>query len=212
MNNMPEVYKGLISFLGEALPDEYDAILFDLTEKGYPVIEQADWGSEDINDVRKCLVDLIRSGRINGNDCILNVIVPSRKKMLKGSFYFVREGDKPLYAVALLMELDMLLKMSGFLTNRLNISGPDGINEINLGDFEPVEHRITDLDEISRIVREFCNDPSKLTPSERKELFMDIYDTGIFKIKGAIPKAAEAMGISEKSVYRYISEIRKMRK
>ena len=212
MNNTPEVYKGLISFLGKALPDENDAILFDLQEKGYPVIEQADWGSEDVNDVRKCLADLIRSGRAKDNDSILNVIVPSRKKLLKGSFYFIREDSKPVYAMALLTDMDIFLKMSNFLNKRLSFTGTDGIDEISLVNFESQNHQVTDLDEIESLVRGFCDDPSKLTPSDRKELFMDIYDTGVFKIKGAIPKAAEAMGISEKSVYRYISDIKKLRK
>ena len=74
------------------------------------------------------------------------------------------------------------------------------------------ERVLTDLDEIDEMVKEFCPGPSELTPKERKELFLDIYDTGIFRIKGAIPKTAEAMGISEQTVYRYISEIKKLRK
>ena len=213
MNNMPDGYKGLISFLGKALPDEFDAILFDLSEKGYPVIEQADWGSEDVNDVRKCMAELIRSGRIDDSGCVMNVVVPTkRKKLFKASFYFIKEGEKYLYAMALITELDMLLRMSAYFGKRLTVTGFDGMNEINMSDIKQEERQITDPDEIRDMVYEFCQDPSELTPTERKELFLDIYDTGVFRIKGAIPKVAEAMGISEQTVYRYISEIKKHRK
>ncbi len=213
MNNMPEGYKGLISFLGKALPDEFDAILFDLSEKGYPVIEQADWGSEDVNDVRKCMTDLIRSGKADDSDCVLNVIVPTkRKKLMKASFYFIKEGEKFLCAVALITELEMLIRMNTFFRKRLTVAGLDAMNEISMADMYEEERQITDPDEIRDMVYEFCPDPSELTPTERKELFMDVYDTGVFRIKGAIPKAAEAMGISEQTVYRYISDIKKHRK
>lgn len=212
MNNTPDGYKGLISFLGKALSDEYDAILFDLTEKGYPVIEQADWGSEDVNDVRKCLTDLIKSGRAEESDSAYNVIVPTKKKkILKGSFCFIKEGGKPVMAVALITEMDMLIKMSNYIRRRLNILGPEG-DDVNLAEYVYEGRQISDIDEIRDMVYEFCPDPSKLTPSERKELFVDIYDTGVFRIKGSIPKAAEAMQISEQTVYRYISEIKKARK
>ncbi|MBQ7703632.1 MAG: PAS domain-containing protein, partial [Firmicutes bacterium] len=127
MNNMPEEYRGLISFLGKALPEEYDTILFDLREKGYPVIEQGDWGSENVGDVRRCLTDLMKKGKARNNESIYNVIVPTRKsKLLKASFFFMKENGRPVSALALVTELDMFLRMNSFLTRRLTIMGPDG--------------------------------------------------------------------------------------
>ncbi len=212
MNDKLEAYKGLISFLGKALPGEFDAILFDLTEKGYPALEKSDWGRRNEKEVKKLLQDLIKEGAALDESVFGRVIPTSEQKLEKVSFYFIKEGGKVIGAIALSMELDTYLKFSSFLSDRLGIVGNDGVTSINMNSYMQRERVLTDLDEIDDVVKEFCPDPSELTPKERKELFMDIYDTGIFRIKGAIPKVAEAMGISEQTVYRYLSEIKKARR
>ena len=212
MNDKLEAYKGLISFLGKALPGEFDAILFDLTEKGYPAVEKSDWGRRNEKEVRRLLQDVIREGTVSDEGVFGRVIPTSDKKLEKVSFYFIKEDSKAIGAIALSMELDTYLKFSSFISDRLGIVGNDGVTPININSDMQRERVLTDLDEIDEMVKEFCPGPSELTPKERKELFLDIYDTGIFRIKGAIPKTAEAMGISEQTVYRYISEIKKLRK
>ena len=212
MNDKLEAYKGLISFLGKALPGEFDAILFDLTEKGYPAVEKSDWGRRNEKEVRRLLQDVIREGTVSDEGVFGRVVPTSDKKLEKVSFYFIKEDSKAIGAIALSMELDTYLKFSSFISDRLGIVGNDGVTPININSDMQRERVLTDLDEIDEMVKEFCPDPSELTPKERKELFLDIYDTGIFRIKGAIPKTAEAMGISEQTVYRYISEIKKLRK
>ena len=212
MNDKLEAYKGLISFLGKALPSEFDAILFDLTEKGHPIVEKSDWGRRNEREVRKLLLDTIRGDAATDEGVFGRVIPTSDQKLEKVSFYFIKDGGKAIGAIALNMELDTYLKISSFLSDRLNIVGNDGVTPMNMSNYMQRERIMTELDEIEDMVNEFCPDPSALTPTERKELFMDIYDTGIFRIKGAIPKTAEAMGISEQTVYRYISEIKKARR
>lgn len=212
MNDKLEAYKGLISFLGKALPGEFDAILFDLTEKGYPAVEKSDWGRRNEKEVKKLLQNLIKEGAALDESVFGRVIPTSEQKLEKVSFYFIKESGKAIGALALSMELDTYLKFSSFLSDRLGIVGNDGVTPINMNSYMQRERVLTDLDEIDDVVKEFCPDPSELTPKERKELFLDIYDTGIFRIKGAIPKVAEAMGISEQTVYRYLSEIKKARR
>ncbi len=212
MNDKLEAYKGLISFLGKALPSEFDAILFDLTEKGYPAVEKSDWGRRNEKEVRKLLQEIVKSVTVPDEGAFGRVIPTSDQKLEKVSFYFIKDGGKAIGAIALNMELDTYLKFSSFLSDRLDIVGNDGVTPINMSSYMRKERVMTDLNEIEDMVKEFCPDPTELTPTERRELFMDIYDTGIFRIKGAIPKAAEAMGISEQTIYRYISEIKKARR
>ena len=212
MNDKLEAYKGLISFLGKALPGEFDAILFDLTEKGYPAVEKSDWGRRNEKEVKKLLQNLIKEGAALDESVFGRVIPTSEQKLEKVSFYFIKESGKAIGALALSMELDTYLKFSSFLSDRLGIVGNDGVTPINMNSYMQRERVLTVLDEIDDVVKVFCPDPSELTPKERKELFLDIYDTGIFRIKGAIPKVAEAMGISEQTVYRYLSEIKKARR
>ncbi len=67
------------------------------------------------------------------------------------------------------------------------------------------------LERIDAIVRENSEAPERLTPEEKMELFIDLYDEGVFELKGAVAKAAEALHMSEQSVYRYLAQIRRAR-
>ncbi|MBR4905403.1 MAG: helix-turn-helix domain-containing protein, partial [Clostridia bacterium] len=67
------------------------------------------------------------------------------------------------------------------------------------------------LDTIERIVSEETDAPQRLTPEEKKALIVELYDAGVFDLKGAVAEAAAALHLSEQSIYRYLSQIRRMR-
>ena len=213
MDNIMASYKGLISFLGNALPDEFDAVLFDLTEKGYPMVEKSDWGASGEDEIRRIISEAIKDGRAEENGFVLNAVTATKdKRLLKVCIYFLKEEGKLTGALAVNMEMDFYLRMSTFLRNHLIVEGNKGRTDLSASEIQPQDDRIDDVDEITGIIEKFGIPADKMTPSERKEAFMDLYDTGVFRLKGAIPKAAEALKISEKTIYRYLSEIKKMRK
>jgi predicted transcriptional regulator YheO len=67
------------------------------------------------------------------------------------------------------------------------------------------------LDSIGEIVAEFNVVPENTTPDERLEIMCDLYDAGVFRLKGAVAKTAEVLHMSEQSVYRYLTRIKKAR-
>ena len=212
MNKTLEAYRGLIGFLGKALPEEFDAVLFDLTEKGYPVIEQSDWGNREEKELRKIVIQGIKEGRADSEGCFLDRFVASREKpMQKTSVFYVKEEGNLVGALTINSDMSAFIKLSGLLNKRITVIG-EGDKPISLSFNTTPERAASEVDEIDRIIEDFGTAPEDMTPTERKEVFMDIYDTGVFKIKGAIPKAAEALRVSEQTIYRYISDIRKIRK
>ena len=212
MNRTLEAYKGLISFLGEALPEEFDAVLFDLTDKRFPVIEKSDWGKSGEELMRKAIADNLKNGFTDGRDFVLNSITATKdKRLLKMNIFYIKEEGRPVGALVLNMEMDFFLRMSSFLNKRL-MTEKDGDSVYLSGMPSDLRARRAEgLDAIDSVIRSFGPPAEKMTPSERKEVFIDIYDTGVFKLKGAIPRAAEALKVSEKTIYRYLSEIKKGR-
>jgi predicted transcriptional regulator YheO len=212
MNRTLEAYKGLISFLGEALPEEFDAVLFDLTDKRFPVIEKSDWVKSGEELMRKAIADNLKNGFTDGRDFVLNSITATKdKRLLKMNIFYIKEEGRPVGALVLNMEMDFFLRMSSFLNERL-MTEKDGDSVYLSGmPSDPRARRAEGLDAIDSVIRSFGPPAEKMTPSERKEVFIDIYDTGVFKLKGAIPRAAEALKVSEKTIYRYLSEIKKGR-
>lgn len=55
----------------------------------------------------------------------------------------------------------------------------------------------------------YANDSSKFSPKHRKAIVEELYQEGVFNLKGMMGTVAEALFCSEVSVYRYLSEIKK---
>lgn len=68
------------------------------------------------------------------------------------------------------------------------------------------------LDLIARVLEENGIAPGEASANERVDLLYEMYNLGVFELKGAVAKAAEARSESPKqSVYRYLSKIKKAR-
>lgn len=68
-------------------------------------------------------------------------------------------------------------------------------------------------DKIREIVKKhmgvYANDSSKFSPKQRKAIMTELYQEGVFNVKGMIGTAAEALFCSEVSIYRYLAVIKK---
>ena len=148
----------------------------------------------------------------DGRDFVLNSITATKdKRLLKMNIFYIKEEGRPVGALVLNMEMDFFLRMSSFLNERLMTEKEGDSVYLSGMPSDLRARRAEGLDAIDSVIRSFGPSAEKMTPSERKEVFIDIYDTGVFKLKGAIPRAAEALKVSEKTIYRYLSEIKKGR-
>ena len=58
---------------------------------------------------------------------------------------------------------------------------------------------------------EFSDAPDRLTADEKTELIIDLYDSGVLDLKGAVAKTAQALRMSEQSIYRYVAKVKRGR-
>ena len=211
MKDMLEQYRDMIGFLKKTLPEDYDMVLLDLSEKGYPALEKTVWSDRELGAIRKLVADSMKKhGRTDGTG-MLNRLVATGNSMRKVSVQIISDEDRPLYAFCLLMDMSLPIKLSHLVQDLLQVTGEDGKPVSFLPEEANVARLTGELDDIPAIVAEFGTAPEDMTPSERKEVCVDLYDAGVFRLKGAIPLTAEALGISEQTVYRYVSAIRKAR-
>ena len=211
MQDILKQYQDLIGFLRKVLPEDYDMVLFDLTEKGYPVLEQTIWNDRELAQLRRFVADALKAGDSHDDGALLNQLNVIGSTMYKVSVPFICDHDQPVLAFCLLMDMSFPLKLTRFASSLLRVNGKDG-KELSMQEAQlENEQRTGELGDIPAIVAVFGTAPEKMTPSERREVCCDLYDAGVFRLKGAIPKTAEALGISEQTVYRYVSAIRKAR-
>ena len=205
-------YIELVSFIGNALPDFFDVILFDTTKRGCPVVEQSNWISQWEKETRRLVLESLKNEKYVAQGCALNLmnVNVAKESICKTSIYFVKEDNRVIGALCLNTECSTLMKAEALISGILNFSDGklienDYLEEVN------VYSRAKGLDDINRIVEAFGKEPEQMTAMERKEIFLDLYDAGVFRFKGAVPKVAEDLKMSVQSVYRYLSEIKKKR-
>lgn len=200
-------YQKLTEFLSLALGELYETGLFDLRDPSLPLIAASKEQSDIHEDIRKLIIEEAQKNttQIAGMPMVLEL-----GKMLKVSVFFVQdENEEAVAALWISMRCDFFLRLNAFANAMLpqNHSVP-----VNGGGNSTEVITVDNLEAaILRMAKEFAAEPARLSLNERQEFILDLYDAGIFNIKGAVAKTAEVLRISEQSVYRYISKIKKNR-
>ena len=211
MNAALNDYVRTAHFFSEALPKSYGIVLYDLEKKGLPVLFEKNVTGTARDAARKCIKAALTSETVVENGMLLNRgDASSRDRLRKLSVYFIKdESGTPVGALALLMELTDFLSVSVHLKELLTFDTND------IADIKPIETpkdtKEIGLDSIEAFILNETDDPTRLTPDEKTELILDLYDMGAFSVKGSVMKAATVLHMSEQSVYRYIAKIKRLR-
>lgn len=211
MDDITNKYALMVSFLGNTLGGSCEAYLLDLRQKSLPIVAQHNLHRGSVGPLRRLVREALQVPRVLEEGILLNRAVTSdTEKLIKCSLYFIKDGEgQPAAVLCLVVRLQTYLEMYTYLdelirlnNNNLDEEQPDG------GDALLEE---PSLELIDRMVAEFTEDPQRMRPDEKTELILDLYDAGVFELKGSVAKAADAIGMSEQSIYRYLSKIRKNR-
>lgn len=132
------------------------------------------------------------------------------KVILRSSTYFIKnDSDALIGTMCINVNVDDFLKISDKLLAFANfgLSHPKNTTE----KFELLSASVGNM--ISTTIADYCKkisiQPQKLKPQHKKDLIKALNDKGVFLIKGAITETAFELNISEPTVYRYISELKK---
>lgn len=198
------------AFLSGTLPSAYEIRLFDCTEKGMPIVRQYNTKRGYDDALRKYIRNILKQPVIVENGMLLNrADVEIKGKLYKTSFYIIKDiEDKVTGILTVSLMLNDVFPMYSFFDSLVQCAAED-FAEIqpapDTADAKPT------LETIDTFVAANADAPERLTPEEKTTLFIDLYDMGVFELKGAVAKAAEALHMSEPSVYRYLAQIRRAR-
>lgn len=207
-----EQYVKLVAFLSETLGTTFDVGLFDMTDPSYPVVACTNAQSDAQEKLRGLLPKLSSSRRARTTGRITNrPIEIDFGKLFKVSVFFLCDGDGQFIgALWLGMRCDLFMKLDAFASSLLQFNVED-FDEDGMETERSAVAREPSLDSIEEIVDEFGVDPRRTSMDERMEIICDLYDMGVYNLKGAVAKTAEVLHISEQSVYRYLAKIKKAR-
>ena len=213
-------YKKLVPFLGETLGSVFEVTLYDLRDPAYPILASANTREGDQENLRAFVMEAAESRNVQEKGYYANrMVATDAARMLKASAFFLYDKDgKAIGALCLSLRCDFFLKMSSFAGSFLNFNMEDLESELP-EDFEgavperkePAPPREISLDTITEYIQDYSVEPSRISQDERMEIILDLYDMGVYGLKGAVARTALELQVSEQSIYRYLTKIKRAR-
>lgn len=205
-------YTLMVSFLGNTLSNSCEVYLLDLGKKDWPIVSECHGHPRTLPQLRKLIKEALNSPSVVENGMLLNrALFSSTSKLSKYSLYFIKnEAGKPAAVLCLVVRMQAYMELQGYLESLMHFDVSD-FNEIPPVSPEELTYKAPTLELIERMTAEYTAEPQRLTPDEKTELLLDMYETGVFELKGAVSKAAHELQMSEQSIYRYLTKIRRIR-
>lgn len=211
-----EDYIGLVYFLGRVLTDDYEIVLQKVGEKDSGIIAIAN-GHVTGRSVGAPMTDLakkwVKEKAYLEHDHFINYtgkIGGSSDILIRASTYFLKNKKGELIGMFCINSnitaythlVNSLLKNGHIPLDLLDI--PSNYNPLDIENLSDSMHAL--LDDI--IHSNVASHKEKLSQSDRMSIVTDLYNGGVFQIKGAIPEVAKRLKMAESSVYRYIARIK----
>ena len=194
MNQQLSDYKDFIEFLGKTLGNMYSLVLFEVANENLNILTSYNLEESYIEKIETFIHD-------NPIVMIKNKAIELEpNKIDKISLFPIKDENECVLGIfCITMKCNPFFKLS-VLANQY----------LNFDDEEKKEYPLT-LEGIDEYLEDFGIEPGKIKIYVKKEIICDLYDLGMFTIKGAVAHVAERLHTSSKSIYRYITEIKEMR-
>lgn len=216
MNAQLAPYVGIVKFLGEALGENVEIALHDLTSKDQEIVAIA---NESISNrkvgvgLSNLAIHMLEEKQYLDHDYVFNYkTVGVDGKLLRSSTYFIKDKEE------LIGMLCINVNISDYEYINTTLKKILGIREETPAEFSmdnPIEILSTSLeDTVDRYIKEALEEigfpsyymPERLKADEKTKVVKYLQDKGTFKVKGALACVAGRLGVSEPTIYRYLKK------
>lgn len=212
INPLIKQYIPLVDFLAQVLGPNTEVVLHDVSNIDCSIvaiknnhISGRTVGSPATNLVLKILKDK----RYKDKPYITNYQgISANGKSLKSSTYFIRDEQQQIIGLLCInIDYEKFAQFRNFLNEILDLPAD------NNGE-DPLEHFSTSVKEVAHesivsIMSKFDVSPHRMSQEERMAIVKEMYDNGVFLLKGAIGEVASLLKTSEATIYRYLNKIKK---
>lgn len=206
-------YIPLVKFMGIVFGQHFEIILHDIShpETSIIAIENAHITGRKVGGpLTKLAKQFIREKKYEENDYIVNYEGKTGTgHYLVSSTYFIKENGELIGLLCINHNTDALLEAKRAiqaLTSAFVLPG-----QSPAGYSEKLNESILDIssDRILNTLNSFNVTPQRMSAAEKMELVRQLDCQEIFSTKGAVAQVADYLNVSEPTVYRYLSKIRK---
>lgn len=216
MNAAVERYVPLVEFLGAALGSNTEIALHDFTDLEHSIVAIAnghvsnrkigapatDFALKIVNDYAPERGDIVSGYTSHSTD----------NRPLRSASYIIRDGGRTVGMLCINVDLSKFEQLERLSRDLLASYTPAvATREDHANATERLTPSTDDLVQatVTAHASELGKPIERLTQDERIEIVRKLNDNGVYLLKGAVAQTAQAMGISEPSVYRYLQKVRR---
>lgn len=213
-----EQYQQLVHFLALTLGPDYEVVLHWRDPEGtyyIAAIDNGDLSGRTLNSpVTGFAMDLVKKKVYLKQDFVTNYkAMANANHELNGSTYFIKDKDNSLLGLLCInfdggRFIDIANSLLRLAKQPVSVvlPEPEPVSEEPAPVPEVLATRIDDVIE-SHIDPSILQSDVQLTVQKKVEIVAELMQQGVFQIKGALPRVAKILGVSEPSVYRYIHQV-----
>jgi predicted transcriptional regulator YheO len=189
--------------LSRTLGDWCEVVVHDLSDLEHSIVSIS--GNVTGRNVGAHMTDLglakLRSGQTK--PLINYTSYTADGKTLRSSSIFMHdENGEPFLAFCVNLNLTPLLLFEGFLRNLTSYKQASGVTEFFSQDLSNMLDSV-----IADCVSEIGKPVSLMTKTDRKRLVELLDSKGILQLRRSVPLVAERLGVTEKTIYNYLTEL-----
>ena len=209
-----DLFIPLVDFLGELLGENTEILLHDISNAKESVIAISH-GFHSGRKIGSPLTELghqiIADQQLSQKNYLAHYRAASKGKQYISSTYYIKNGDTLIGMLCFNTDIsaaeNLLAATDRFIksTNLSSFLEPEATKK---GIQENLDAPIISLAEntISQTILEQNVSPERMTREEKRQVVWNLADQGIPRMKGAVAEIARQLGMSESTVYRYMSQ------
>ena len=212
--DMLRQYKVLVEFLGKTLGPDYEVVLQTIGPEGSGIAAIANGrvsGRGVGSPVTSTALKMIMRRQYTDQDYSLNYTgMLSNGKAIRSSTMFIKDQGRLVGMLCINFDDSRFHELSDAL---LRVIHPDDYLQRGLPVSEGTEFFQSDVNTMMQELFEEATaslqvPPDRLNQEERLQIITQLYDRGMFQLKGAVPFVMEKLGCSQASIYRYLSKVK----
>ena len=214
-----------MDFLAELLGPRTEVVLHDTSDLSRSIVALTNGhvsGRTVGGPATDLVLKVLQNHEHDDRDFLANYLAESRTGgTFRSSTFFIRDADGDVVGMLCLNIDDEPLARARDLLAAITattglVKGADrgGAGEVDNAPAPVAERLSTNVDElaldgVARIVAAQGVEPHRMTPDEKVAAVRELERAGVFLLKGAVAQVAEALHVSEPTVYRYVKQVRR---
>jgi predicted transcriptional regulator YheO len=212
-NSLLKKYIPIVDFLAEVMGNDAEVVLHDVSDMDNSVVAIRNnhiSGRKVGAPVTNLVLKVMKDQKYNNTPYIVNYKGISEKgNILKSSSYFIRDEQGCLIGMLCInIDYSKFEQFRNYLDSFIRI--PESNDQVT-----PVEERFSSsveavtLDGIESIIRNIKISPERMSQDEKIEVIKELNNSGAFLLKGSVAEVASQLRVSEATIYRYLTKIKK---